>query len=61
MLLSIRAELNHHDYLPIGLICVHHPVRLSDVLEPEHARRFHPVAAGRNVGGDRLKRDVPLP
>src|SRR5215813_4829798 len=38
--LSISASgLNdcsqNHDHLPAGLIFVHHPVRLADVLEPE--------------------------
>src|SRR5262245_51396935 len=55
---SLNDRSQNHDHFSFGLVGVHHPVRLADVLEPEYAGWLRLVAAFLHVGGDCLQRDI---
>src|SRR5262249_41376117 len=53
------APLIHdHHHFALGLVRLHHSMRLTDLLELENARWLRLVSAGCDIIGDALQRDV---
>jgi hypothetical protein len=53
-----RNPLTEHDDLPIGLVRLHQPMRLPNLVESEYFRRLRSVSARRGPIDDGLERNV---
>src|SRR5262245_22550518 len=50
--------VHDHNHFPLGLVRLHHSMRLADLLELENARWLRLVPAGGDIIGDALQRNL---